>query len=279
MRAHTQHINCIDYTQIKHNQGVKLASLRFELTPLYNGVRFPKTLEETKFMRKGLLFFVLVIFTCTSSLANNSQSVGNNNFKEGSPELFAAEILKLAYKKNYEKLQSYFSWSWNEFYGSFEPDYPWRNLRKSKSLNHVLIHNSKKSKVHHDLYDIRVEYKTEDGTKGSNLKVIKVGGGYKLAVQANGSLTGNAFIGLGYSIQWTEKILKKVGYEYQRDGGKLIVQLKGKDNLQIYLDSETLLVSSLDINIPEIANSFIPVYLVVFDAEKNYTVKLKRRDD
>jgi hypothetical protein len=221
-------------------------------------------------------FLLATLIASCVAMAQRPEHVGiaNHTFAAGSPEAFAASVLAKARAKDYDGLAPLFNWTWQDFYRSWEPDYPWKTVEAAKSDSDIYIAPAVRSKVHKELYAVHYYALDENGRKrGAGLLIVKEGDSFKLAVQANGSDVGNRYVKLNTAREYAEKSFDVVSAEktvvddmsatYALPNGVVFRCTYGGEENRL----EKLEQKSGDL--------WVNLYLVIFDPEGTPTVKLK----
>ncbi len=225
-------------------------------------------------------YFIIIIFVMLfASLSQADRlaepvSISNHKFPKGSVEAFSATVLRMARNKDYNSLKPYFHWTWNRFYGSWGPEYPWSRVDEAKTNSDIYIEGITKSKLHKNVFDVGYFSLTEKGERHAHLTIINEDSSYRLAVNTSTSSSiGDLFVMLGY-----EKKLVVDGFS--------LVDLKPitEENHIIHYRSPKGLSfrctfhpknGTLEKLEQKIGDDWLDLYLVVFDLEKTPSVKLK----
>lgn len=229
---------------------------------------------------KTLFFCITIIISLTSQhlSAANFQAIKNSAFEKDTPEHFFIEILRLASQEKYLEISKHHGWTWTKFYSNFDDDYAWRRVVDSGSIDEIKISNARKSALHKNLYKIAYAVPESDGRLvHSSASIVKEGDTFKLAVQPNGNPMGSASVRIDSSLDITKQTLDLMGLkQIKATENAYTYQLVDGNHLVLKLNPEGLQVSAITVVKPGIFfDDKIKVYMVSFDPEKSYSIKVQ----
>jgi hypothetical protein len=222
----------------------------------------------------GFIFIMLFSAISQAVTFDPPVSISKHKFPNESVEAFSARVLSIARSRDYNSLKPFFHWTWNDSYHSWGPEYPWSAVIAAKTDADIFIRVIAKSKEHKNVYSVGYYSLTEDGgPMHADLTIINDGSGYKLAVQANSSSTGEDFIPLGSDRKEIMAEFTKFGFKPVTDMNHVVhyQSLKGL-NFRCAFHPENKTLEKLE---QKIGDTWLNLYLVVFDLEGNPTVKFK----
>ncbi len=92
-------------------------------------------------MKHLFIISLFSIFSLISMAEGNTTpkryAIKDTSIPKDSVEEFASKVLMNARKEQYDKIKPHFSWTWNKFYGTWGPEYPWKSIHKAKSENDI----------------------------------------------------------------------------------------------------------------------------------------------
>lgn len=225
-------------------------------------------------MKNRIITSIGILLVCISSASARPTPVSITEYdaEPDSAEHFAVEVLTAAHNQEYEKLEPYFSRTWNEWPSNRNPESAWRTVLKASDLAEIHILPAEKSLAHKDVYHVRYYVIQENGRRsGAELLLINQDG-FKLAIQANRSPIGNDYIQLGRKREYLTEKLTSLGGDIENESENVVIaKMPSSHAFRLSFSDEALLEK---LEILEDGQSK-EIYLVIFDLEGTPTIKLK----
>jgi hypothetical protein len=224
----------------------------------------------------GFVITTLILPHNAAGARPGTVSITSNKFAAGSVEAFAAMVLRKARNKEFSALKPFFTWTWNDFYHNWGPDFPWKTVARAKSDSDIYLYPVGKSKLHKDVYTIAYYALTQEGVQANaSFIVLRDDQGFKLGVQANASDIGNHYVKLGHKKTYVDRSFKSIGSNTsdikQVDDTTTIYTLKNGATFRCtYGKNATIERLEQKLN-----DSWVELYLIIFDLEGTPTIKLK----